>query len=819
MKKKWLFFWFFWGITWIYGQGVPWFVDFLHLEKPEWGMPRKKLSPVVVSNGHFFCDGERVRFWGLNITGPGNFPDKKDAPAIARSLRLLGVNIVRLHFLDHSWGGLLLASPESEELDRERLDKLDFFIAALKNEGIYVNINLHVGRVFPEIPFAYRDVFALGKVVSYLDDALVASQKRYASRLLGHTNPYTGLPYTVDPVVAVIEVNNENALTTASPEELKRLMPYYERILQRLWTKFLRRRYTNYAAWEAANRFEKHDVLFIAQTNQRERVYWRWENHGEALSGARWRGDELVWTVKKPGKELWHNQFMVAGFPVFGGLSYEIRFEARSKESLILTVYAMENHEPWMGLGLFTNISLTPVWKEYTIHFIPERDDGQARINFSLSRADVGNVEMRGFVLREVSHASLSEKDWEKEVLPLPWQGCVGKRVSADFRGMLHEREMEVVEALRRHIRSLGCTKPITHTQVNYGGLAGLVREGTFSDFVDMHAYWQHPEFPGELWSSTDWHIGNTSQLTEGNLGPLGYVAYWRIAGKPFTVSEYNVPDPSWYASEAPVWLALWGAFQDWDGVYLYTLFDFGGDYNQKHMRGFFHFLGSGAKMSLLPWAAKVFSRGMVCTNEAVKSVDFSLLRKMYEEQGPSYDIADIRYFCSWKDESLYARVALHPQGKEKTSLSRQMPWIWERQRPSLLWRDEHAFLVTGEIQGMVFTNASMIVEIAKASPWGTIAMTTLDEKPWQKTDKVFLVLVGRGENTGMKWTTTKTSVGDQWGREPYVLFQPKVRVYLPDFRAYLLNERGEKSKEIKAVGGWFDLSGVTPWIMFEKNR
>ncbi len=816
MKRGWLILWLLVWTVYGYGEAIPWFVDFLHLENPEWGMPEGSVSPVIVSNGHFFREGKRVRFWGMNITGPNNFPEKKDAPLIARSLRLLGVNIVRLHFMEHSWGGSLLASPESEELDPEKLDRLDFFVAALKKEGIYVNINLHVGRVFPQIPGAYREVFEFGKVVSYIDDALIESQKRYATRLLGHTNPYTGLPYTMDPVVAVIEVNNENALTGVGQDDLIKLMPYYEKTVRKLWTDFLRRRYTNYASWEAANRFEKHSVLLIAQTNQKQRSCWRWENHENGIAEVTWKGDTLLWTVKRPGRESWHTQFMLAGFPLLGGLTYEMHFEARSRESLTLTVYLMEDHEPWTGLGLYTNILLTPQWKVYTLRFIPDRDEKKARINFATFQREPGTLEMRSLVLREQEVANVSEKDWEKGDLPLPWQGFVGRRVSADFRGMLLEREMAVVESLRKHIRSLGCSKPITHTQVTYGGLAGLVREGSLSDFVDIHAYWQHPEFPGQSWSSRDWHIGNTSQLADENLGPLGYAAYWRVAGKPFTVSEYNVPDPNWYAAEAPLWLALWGAFQDWDGVYLYTLLDFGGHYNQKYMKGFFHFLGSGAKMSLLPWAARVFTRGMVWTNEVVRAVDFTTAKKVYEENGPWYDI---KPFCAWKDESLYARVALDFHGKAKGFTSREMPWVWERQRPFLLWRDEYAFVVAGEIRGMVLTNASMVIQVDRASLWGTVAMTTLDERPWQKTERILLVVVGRGENTGMKWNEARTSVSDQWGRGPYVLFQPKVRLYLPGFRGYVLNERGERARELVSVGGWFDLAGITPWIIFEKIR
>ncbi|MFN3660986.1 MAG: hypothetical protein ACK4TN_07120, partial [Brevinematales bacterium] len=94
-----------WCKVYLYAFPVPWFVDFMNLENSEWGFPaRSEMLPVIVSNGHFYAGGKRLRFFGFNITGDKNFPLKQDASRIARSLRLLGINIVRLHFMEYSWG-------------------------------------------------------------------------------------------------------------------------------------------------------------------------------------------------------------------------------------------------------------------------------------------------------------------------------------------------------------------------------------------------------------------------------------------------------------------------------------------------------------------------------------------------------------------------------------------------------------------------------------------------------------------------------------------------------------------------------------------
>src|SRR5450631_4484165 len=55
--------------------------------------------------GEHFCrsaDGSRVRLFGVNFAFGANFPLSEDAPKIAKRLRRLGVNLVRLHHMDSS---------------------------------------------------------------------------------------------------------------------------------------------------------------------------------------------------------------------------------------------------------------------------------------------------------------------------------------------------------------------------------------------------------------------------------------------------------------------------------------------------------------------------------------------------------------------------------------------------------------------------------------------------------------------------------------------------------------------------------------------
>src|ERR1700735_1001028 len=67
--------------------------------------PAGKHGFINVKDGHLATgDGQRIRFWGVNVTdwSPGSrqIPAKEDAPLWAATLARYGVNSVRFQFLD-----------------------------------------------------------------------------------------------------------------------------------------------------------------------------------------------------------------------------------------------------------------------------------------------------------------------------------------------------------------------------------------------------------------------------------------------------------------------------------------------------------------------------------------------------------------------------------------------------------------------------------------------------------------------------------------------------------------------------------------------
>ena len=188
---------------------------------------------IRIAGGHFVTDGgKRWRIWGVNLTAQGCLPSTQNAPLLARHLAKYGINCVRLHFMDLRWpNGLLIRSRQpaakresgdfpvrnhtetTRSLDPEAMARLDFFIACLKENGIYTDLNLNVARPFTEADgVAQADWVGYAKALTYFDPTLIELQKEYAAQLLEHTNPFTGNRYVDEPAVALVELVNENSL-------------------------------------------------------------------------------------------------------------------------------------------------------------------------------------------------------------------------------------------------------------------------------------------------------------------------------------------------------------------------------------------------------------------------------------------------------------------------------------------------------------------------------------------------------------------------------------------------------------------------------
>jgi hypothetical protein len=205
--------------------------------------PAGKDGYIRIQAGHLAKpDGQRIRFWGVHLTdwSPGSveLPPKEDIPMWAATLARFGVNIVRLHFLDLAAPRGIIDSTkdDSRSFDAQQLDRLDFLVSELKKRGIYMDLNLNVGRSYKAGDgVAGFDQIQWGKGLALFDTRLIELEKEYAKQLLTHVNPYTKTEYRNEPAIALMEILNENALYLGFTSRV----PFYEEELTKLYNGWL----------------------------------------------------------------------------------------------------------------------------------------------------------------------------------------------------------------------------------------------------------------------------------------------------------------------------------------------------------------------------------------------------------------------------------------------------------------------------------------------------------------------------------------------------------------------------------------------------
>lgn len=172
-----------------------------------------------------FEDGTPARFWGTNLTAHALFRTSRDnVKRQARRISELGFNLVRLHHHDSPWVNPNIfgdqRAPDTQTLSPAMLEQLDWWIKCLKDEGVYIWLDLHVQRHFkPGDRIDAYDEMAKGKPLAdlrgynYVNPSIQHAMKRFNESYVNHTNPYTGIRYKDEPAIVAMLITNENDVT------------------------------------------------------------------------------------------------------------------------------------------------------------------------------------------------------------------------------------------------------------------------------------------------------------------------------------------------------------------------------------------------------------------------------------------------------------------------------------------------------------------------------------------------------------------------------------------------------------------------------
>lgn len=250
--------------------------------------PAGKHGFLTVKGDKFvFEDGTVAKFWGANFNSALCFPTHEYAEQVARRVACAGVNIVRLHQMDADWstpnifqfakGPRLVKTGIA---DPESLDRMDYLIKCLKENGVYIYMDILTYRKFrsEESAVGAEKLVSGAKIYSYIDPDIIELQKKFAEFMWTHVNPYTGLAYKDDPAVALTEITNEDDLFARSMSGDK-IEPFYSKFCEM------------YKNWALERGYEEDAKCFDPDINTPSMIEFKssvMENHYKTMTEC-WR--------------------------------------------------------------------------------------------------------------------------------------------------------------------------------------------------------------------------------------------------------------------------------------------------------------------------------------------------------------------------------------------------------------------------------------------------------------------------------------------------------------------------------------------------
>ena len=742
----------------------------------------------------------------------------------------LGINCVRFHHMDRAgyprgiWDAKGWSGFKHDRFHPEALDRLDYLIAQLKKRGIYTNLNLHVSRGynkadgFPQ-PGPGESLPKYGKGLDHFYPRCVEEQKRYARMLLDHQNQYTGNRYAEEPAVAIVEISNEDGLLyewrRGSLDNFPR--PYVAE-LERQWNAWLKQEYSSTrelrASWDQGE--VKGSSRNMLEVEGPEPTLELHETARATIDKSSENGHTLrTISVQNASPTGWHVQFRWAPLSVRKGNHYVLRLSLRANREADINVGCRMHHSPWDSLGLSQSVNVTRDWQDYEFYFTATQDDspdeqgrGGARISLSdLSKEDfqisIKNASLQKAAVDGLRNGEkLGSVDWilRKEL------GSRTRTVQRDIVKFLRDTEEGYWNEMRRYIREeLGAKMAITGTAVGFT-TPHIAAES--ADFVDSHAYWQHPHFPGRPWDSRNWIVRNRVMSDFPAGSTINSLAARRVFGLPYTVSEYNHPAPNHYEAEGFPLIALYSGFQGWNGVFTFN-YNNGDRWEEDHFGGFFDISGHPLKMVVQPLCSALVRTGAIepATKASVGTVPEARRLELLRSRGPR----GVDAYAGGVEELAWqeARIGVKtnagnvPERKGKGS---NIQWDTSGDHGAVAYKGHGCAGLIGFVAGKSCGAGRLTITPGETSLGGfsVVTLNAVDGQELGQSGRYLIAAVSRCRNLGMKRTSEGNSVGRNWGHGPTQCEGVPLTISVPrpqgSVQAFALAPDGTRRNELSAA-------------------
>jgi len=779
---------------------------------------------IRVKDGHFVDDRDvPLRFYGTNFSGESNFPiNRETANALAKRIRQLGMNVVRLHGLDADHPYYLSKGlqcwDKNGKFSEEQLRKVDCLIAAMNREGIYVIINLHCGWTYPVFPdggFAKNE--RMYKINGYWHRPFIERQKVFADNIMGRLNTETGVKYADNPGVLSVEMNNEDTFiehgANANYYELTpgsgpraiypQLPPELQKAFRKVWTDYLKNKYGSFDilanAWGAGSAEKPSTTLvpeFFAYNNSRGKMQPTGDGAYRISAN---RLPQYSWDmgvrfkIDNPGN----------------GKHCSIRFKIRSLTPKKVRFYARMEQPPYQHIGLEKELSLTPEWQDVSVSEVLKGSeynrDKHTVIGVLEYGAEQGDIEFRDLVMKAGNQNLLKPDDnFETGIhVPAVSEGPADR----DFREFTVNTQIATVKELKEHLRTIGVKVPIINTQTPYGGVSGQWATHVTDDYCDTHDYFQHPNFSG-LKITTQ----NSAIVGDPFGGTLPMSAILREQGKPFVFSESSTPNHNDHGADMLPLNSIFLSIQDIDALTTHSYAHCTNKYDENIGMDAFMIAGRANVVVHYPFASLLFRQRRMPMARATSTL-----------VAPTFDMLD----NSALDYSTQHLLAYRTTGSHLGSYSSRFFFVFDENCKAPYWQGAKAIprkteagavasedgsfllyqkakpgpyatlnlpdakMLTGHVGGSSFTVGDVRFDIA-ARPWpdknlpafSCTTLISLDGKPISESKKMLLASSGMTEAQNLKLSEDRKTVdakaSNSWGDSPNVSETVAFDVTLP---------------------------------------
>ena len=742
-----------------------------------------------------------LRVWGVNMCFGACFPDQETARRVARRLAAAGVNSVRFHHMDTSnWPSGIWTDRTHTKLSEEALTRLDYFVDQLARNGVYANINLHVGRKITPALGLPTTSESYDKMINIFTPELIDKQKEYARDLLGRVNTVRKVRYADDPAVAFVEITNENSLFMwSAPRSLPNLPEHYAALLRKQYAEWLRSRYGSddklRQAWAGGAQPLGENLLADAEMKLTGEGDARWvlEVHGQSKASAAAAGKGVARVkIDKTDDTSWHVQLRHGRVKLQKGKYYTLRFAARGDalpgRSLgEIGAGAGLNHEPWGDVGFGAGVRLSADWKEHRFGFIATKTDDDCRVSFSLGKSNASAVELRNVTIRSGGREGLGAGESMAVGSVLLYGPAETPARSADRYRFLAETEKKYFDGMYAFLKKdLGVKALVTGTIV-FGPLGLYAQSGM--DFIDGHSYWQHPRFPGRPWDSGNWLIEQQSMADRPAHGTLQRLACESLAGKPFTVTEYNHPAPLDSQAETVPMFASYAAAQGWAGVWLFAYNHDPNRSQAEQITGFFDIHSNPAKWGFMRAGAAIMNSPFALPPAPPVPLcragdPLAGLVELYQKYERGLDRATAALVPDADKLLLTAQVRMGLKtspakagGEENGGL--QLTWTGTGKKDGAYVMFGRSFLAAAGWAKQLSGSNKAVREVV-APEFAAITITPLDSSTINAAKRVLITACGRAENEDMGFSADRRTVGRAWGKAPARIEAVEATLRLP---------------------------------------